>query len=452
MSAEHEGSSVFASTLPSNNPQCSTLSLSGAASCVTSCPIDTSCDQEVSHSIPLAEQICGSGSELSQSPPSVRDFSESPQVASEDSNLSIASRSSDNVTTRSQTIPAGVKPFQVDKMEDTHPMDTTEATSIISDWKIQDEKIVVIEDIQRNDGGDYITVKDPIRGVKRDKNNTERGHEEVQTIKYDLEQDPDLPFPTDQKQMDTDKLIIVDKDSLLNKEEKMDTAACGKEQAEQAALDIDQSDKVKENSRSFPSIEDLYMKDTKILNTNVLATEFIHEVVATDSQKYHKPDNTSHQPTPEEGFDQLEQLNNDLSYETVTMKFATSKPLKETNLLANYKDKFADSCYPKKALFSDIASEEKESNINNIKRIKIEEDDKNIRMQAKLKVNTDKNPVKEDTVTVTSVMKGSLSPIHNPMTEPAIPEPASPEQVCINYKNSFKIIFCFLLELSAVNP
>ena len=39
----------------------------------------------------------------------------------------------------------------------------------------------------------------------------------------------------------------------------------------------------------IPTIEDLYMKDTKVLNTNVLADEFLNgEDITMDSEKYHK--------------------------------------------------------------------------------------------------------------------------------------------------------------------
>jgi len=44
--------------------------------------------------------------------------------------------------------------------------------------------------------------------------------------------------------------------------------------------------------RRLPSVEDICMKDSKILNTNVLAVLDEVEVVATDSAKFHKPDNT----------------------------------------------------------------------------------------------------------------------------------------------------------------
>lgn len=165
----------------------------------------------------------------------------------------------------------------------------------------------------------------------------------------------------------------------------------------------------------LPSLEDLYMKDTKTLNTNVLATEYLDDDVATDSDKFHKPDNLTRSPQQASDlFENFEQLNDLLSYEAT--KDASLKPVKETNLLANMKEKFSDDCYTEKCLFSEMVgavgcvsregiqniqkkllfsqldTDDTSCSINNIKRMKIDEDEKNLRMQAKLKVNTDKNP------------------------------------------------------------
>lgn len=52
----------------------------------------------------------------------------------------------------------------------------------------------------------------------------------------------------------------------------------------------------------MPSLEDFYMKDTKIQNTNVLASDFEMEPVATDSSKFHKHDNIDR---PTEAYTQL---------------------------------------------------------------------------------------------------------------------------------------------------
>ena len=69
--------------------------------------------------------------------------------------------------------------------------------------------------------------------------------------------------------------------------------------------------------------------------------------------------------------------------------------MKDTNLLSNVKEKFTvDDNFEKKCLWmEDTKTQKKEEvnteadcSINNIKRIKIDEDEKNIRMQARLKV------------------------------------------------------------------
>lgn len=138
--------------------------------------------------------------------------------------------------------------------------------------------------------------------------------------------------------------------------------------------------------KRLPSIEDFCMKGTKTLNTNVLASEFIDESIATDSEKFHKPDNMTRTTDPYENLP---------DFLVSEVKGAGAKPFKDTNLLANVRDKFSDDFYTKKCLFSEMEKEESNCSINNIKRMKIDEDEKNIRMQAKLKVNTNKNPTKE---------------------------------------------------------
>ena len=56
--------------------------------------------------------------------------------------------------------------------------------------------------------------------------------------------------------------------------------------------------------KRMPSIEDFYMKDTKTLNTNMVATEE-SETVTVDSEKFQKPDN-SQTSTASEVYDQLQ--------------------------------------------------------------------------------------------------------------------------------------------------
>lgn len=70
-------------------------------------------------------------------------------------------------------------------------------------------------------------------------------------------------------------------------------------------LNVDESlmlvdDEDVEGRRKLPSVEDICMKDTKTLNTNVLAAEFLEGdelmSVATDSSKFHKQDNSVDEP------------------------------------------------------------------------------------------------------------------------------------------------------------
>ena len=146
----------------------------------------------------------------------------------------------------------------------------------------------------------------------------------------------------------------------------------------------------------LPYIEEFYMKDTKTLNTNVLATEFMHEVVQTDSEKFVKHDNINR---PVDSFENMNELS---EFDT---KGCSPKGVKDTNLLANVKEKFGGECC-KKPLLCD---EDNGYSINNIKRMKIEEDNKNIRMQSRLKVNTARNLTKEEEETV------EMSPSVNPL-------------------------------------
>ncbi len=154
------------------------------------------------------------------------------------------------------------------------------------------------------------------------------------------------------------------------------------------------------------SLEDFYMKGTKTLNVNVVAEEYMHEVVATDSEKFHKHDNVDRPSDP------FETLSDFIMNE---VKCPTTKPLKDSNLLANFKEKFdpQNEAFPRKCLFSDIKNLRGEEeadwdeavsfttatgfcSINNIKRMKVDEDEKNVRMQARLKVNTNKYPAVPD--------------------------------------------------------
>ena len=155
--------------------------------------------------------------------------------------------------------------------------------------------------------------------------------------------------------------------------------------------------------RKFPTLEDLYMKDTKVLNVNMLATEVEVEEVALGSEKYHKPDNRN--PRAEEELEDTAMFMEDIAggMDSDILEFEASdekigsplKPLKETNLLANHKEKFSDDPYGKKLLFSEYCQGEDETDcsINKIKRIKIEEEiekkEKNVHTEKLMNVNWD---------------------------------------------------------------
>lgn len=182
-----------------------------------------------------------------------------------------------------------------------------------------------------------------------------------------------------------------------------------------------------EGGRKVPSIEDFCSKDTKTLNTNVLIAE-VTEELAVDSEKFHKIENTSEHSTTSAA----EPLDDEVTaggqlHELLLAACdgSVSKPVKETNLVANCREKFVDSmkmttnsvsayaltsatdvdCFissmkqfcGKPAGVTQLATESDDDvqnydNINNIKRIKIDDQaEKNLRMQAKLKVNTEQN-------------------------------------------------------------
>ena len=166
-------------------------------------------------------------------------------------------------------------------------------------------------------------------------------------------------------------------------------------------------------SKKLPSLADLYMKDTKTLNTNVLAQDDDEEIT-TDSEKFHKPDNQQ-QEQQQEPYEQ--QINDFL---TNAAKGGAVKSTDDSNLLENnLEEKFqSDNCAQKKFLFSELLArscdmdgdKQQMDNINNIKRMKIDEDSKNARMQCKLKMNTNINVISGGQSEVQAVMaESSLS-------------------------------------------
>jgi hypothetical protein len=97
--------------------------------------------------------------------------------------------------------------------------------------------------------------------------------------------------------------------------------------------------------RKIPSIDDFCSKDTKTLNTNVLVpNDDVVDLLATDSVKFHKQDNTSITADEDDVEDDTAPVVIDSGhFHDLLMATCASKPVKETNLVANCHEKFSDS-------------------------------------------------------------------------------------------------------------
>jgi len=185
---------------------------------------------------------------------------------------------------------------------------------------------------------------------------------------------------------------------------------------------IHQGGDTDDSGRKVPSIEDFCSKDTKTLNTNVLMAEATEEL-ATDSEKFHKAENVAETSGTETIDDEVTSSDQLQELLLAACDGSVNKPVKETNLLANCREKFADTmktthsvaayalnsaadvdCFISSMkqfcgkpagttqLTVEPESDRNYDNINNIKRIKIDDQaEKNLRMQTKLKVNTEQN-------------------------------------------------------------
>ena len=197
-----------------------------------------------------------------------------------------------------------------------------------------------------------------------------------------------------------------------------------------------------ENERKVPSIEDFCSKDTKTLNTNVLIAETTEEL-ATDSDKFHKMENTAElsATSADESLD--DEVTTDSQLHELLLAAcdgSISKPVKETNLVANCREKFVDSLkmtHPVTAYARNSTADvecfistmkqfcgkpagvttepdddvHNYDNINNIKRIKIDDQaEKNLRMQVKLKVNTEQNQTRSSTPPVADCTASNAVP------------------------------------------
>ena len=130
---------------------------------------------------------------------------------------------------------------------------------------------------------------------------------------------------------------------------------------------------------SVPSLVDLYSKETKTLNTNVLATEFISETgMNTDSEKFAKEDNTSRSEAMIEEDDILQSM---AEVTTKTDGYET-KRVKDINIRADKKTKF-----PKGACGGNSIPEKEECfSLSGVKRMKFEGTEKNLQMQEMCKL------------------------------------------------------------------
>ena len=132
---------------------------------------------------------------------------------------------------------------------------------------------------------------------------------------------------------------------------------------------------------SVPSLEDLYAKETKTLNTNVLATEYMEESVTTDSDKFSKHDNTSERV---QNVDEEDLINNVMEVTTKSDEFEIPKKVKDVNIRADKKSKS-----PKGACGCNAGmSSEKEDcfSLSGVKRMKFEGTEKNLQMQEICKI------------------------------------------------------------------
>ncbi|XP_052783368.1 uncharacterized protein LOC128219583 [Mya arenaria] len=125
-----------------------------------------------------------------------------------------------------------------------------------------------------------------------------------------------------------------------------------------------------------PLLEDIYSKETKTLNTNVLASEYNQERVNTDSEKFAKQDNTDERS---ELLIDEEDIIQSVSDITTKADGYEHPKVKDVNIRADKKSKS-----PKGACGgSGPINDEKEEcfALNNVKRMKFEGTEKNLQMQ-----------------------------------------------------------------------
>ena len=134
------------------------------------------------------------------------------------------------------------------------------------------------------------------------------------------------------------------------------------------------------STTSVPSLEDLYSKETKTLNTNVLSSEFIAASIAVDSEKFAKHDNTTSRPEPIEEEDLL----NNVMEATNDKGGYDQKKIKDVNVRANKKSRTPAGACSSTCL--ETHDKEECFAVNSVKRMKFEGTEKNLQMQEMSKI------------------------------------------------------------------
>ena len=140
-------------------------------------------------------------------------------------------------------------------------------------------------------------------------------------------------------------------------------------------------------SKSVHSLEDIYAKETKILNTNVLAEEFLSELVTVDSDKFMKQDNTRLSTNRPEVMEEEGLLNNILEASGKKDDGPSTRPIKDVNLRADKKSKLTGAACASNKIQN---LEQDDYSANSVKRMKFEGTEKNLQMQELSKINKER--------------------------------------------------------------
>ena len=140
-------------------------------------------------------------------------------------------------------------------------------------------------------------------------------------------------------------------------------------------------------SKSVHSLEDIYAKETKILNTNVLAEEFLSELVTVDSDKFMKQDNTRLSTNRPEVLEEEGLLNNIMEASAKKDDAPSARPIKDVNLRADKKSKLTGAACASNKIQN---VEQDDYSSNSVKRMKFEGTEKNLQMQELSKINKER--------------------------------------------------------------